>query len=476
MAGATLIDTVAGAARFEFAIAPALTEPVADAALVRDFVAAMDAFAPFEAAPRLAIGVSGGADSLALCLLADAWARARSGAAVALIVNHNLRPASAMEAAGVGEWMARRGIAYQILPWTEPKPVTGVQAAARQARYRLLCAWCRAEGVLHLLLGHHARDQLETVLFRASRASGVRGLGGMPAISHAGGVRLLRPLLSVDPARLRSALAAWRQPWIDDPSNYDVRFARTRIRALLQAPDAGAILSATSAVAAQADTARLEMMAAVVAFVARGCRVHPAGLVTIDRTRLIAAPAEVAIHALARLLAMVGGEPHECAADAIRRLYRRLGGEGETGATLGRCRLKIGAREVTVCRERRHLPAPMPIAPGDDILWDGRFRVHLSSRAALLEPLVIRPTSAQDLRQIHAEIARRPRPAGESAKRFEPPALAWPTLPILSDSKGVAIAPHCGYVREDRALAHATVAKVVWSPRQGLTGRGYFLG
>nr|WP_083901585.1 tRNA lysidine(34) synthetase TilS [Azospirillum sp. B4] len=134
------------------------------------FARLMAPLGPFETAPVLAVGVSGGRDSLALTLLAHRWAQARGGRIQAFTVDHALRPESAAEAAQVARWLAARGIDHAILTWEGPKPATGLQAAARQARYALLAAACRERGILHLCLAHHREDQAETVALRRKGA------------------------------------------------------------------------------------------------------------------------------------------------------------------------------------------------------------------------------------------------------------------------------------------------------------------
>src|SRR5262249_35622350 len=152
---------------------------------------------PFEAAPFLAIGVSGGSDSLALLVLASRWARARGGAAVGLTVDHGLRPEGRAEAERVGAFCASRGIRHVVLEPAAPIDRRHLQEAARAARYAALAGWCRAAGCLHLLVGHQRDDQAETLLIRLGRGSGADGLAGMSALRELGPCRLLRPLLGV---------------------------------------------------------------------------------------------------------------------------------------------------------------------------------------------------------------------------------------------------------------------------------------
>jgi tRNA(Ile)-lysidine synthase len=196
-----------------------------------EFATLMAGVEPFEPAPRIALGVSGGADSLALALLAASWARSRAGTAVALTVDHRLRRESAAEAAQIGAWLAARQIPHHTLLWEDHPPARrGLQAAARAARHRLLEEWCAENGVLHLLLAHHRQDQAETLLLRLARGSGVDGLAGMAAVAERRSCRILRPLLGVAPARLAATLELLAQPWVEDPSNQNPAYARARLR------------------------------------------------------------------------------------------------------------------------------------------------------------------------------------------------------------------------------------------------------
>ena len=149
-----------------------LANPPGDAAA--RFSRDMAAIGNFEAAPHLAVAVSGGADSMALCLLAARLGAARGGRVTALTVDHGLRPGSAAESRRVAGWMRRAGIDHHILTWAGAKPVSrhpgGGPRRALPPVARLVPGGRR---VLHLLLGHHRRDQAETVLHRLLRGSGL---------------------------------------------------------------------------------------------------------------------------------------------------------------------------------------------------------------------------------------------------------------------------------------------------------------
>lgn len=115
-----------------------------------------------ELAGPWAVGVSGGADSLALVFLLQEWAKEKQADFTALTVQHGLRPEAEAEAQYVARLMKAHGIKHHILYWKGEKPVSGVESAARTARYELMYDWCRQNGVGALLIAHHKRDQAET--------------------------------------------------------------------------------------------------------------------------------------------------------------------------------------------------------------------------------------------------------------------------------------------------------------------------
>lgn len=331
--------------------------PIAQA----EFARLMAALGPFEAAPHVAVAVSGGADSMAACLLADRWARARRGKITALVVDHGLRPESAAEARGVSRRLRRRGIACRILAWRGDKPTTGIQAAARTARYALLSEWCARAGVLHLVLGHHREDQAETVRLREQAGSGPDGLAGMAATVELPQVRLLRPLLPVPRARLRAVLAGAGERWVEDPSNRNLAFARVRLR--LGGEASGRAASRIARAARAAGRVRAAREARLSRLLAQAAALYPDGRAEADAAALCAAPRDLSRRALARLVLCVGGRPFPPRGERLDRLTDALrDGALAAARTLGGCRIHSEDGRLVVAREpgRTRATAPRP--------------------------------------------------------------------------------------------------------------------
>ncbi|MDP2801237.1 MAG: tRNA lysidine(34) synthetase TilS [Phreatobacter sp.] len=194
-----------------------------------------DLFHSLSTQTALLLAVSGGPDSMGMLAAFARW-RDLTGAVPALTVacvDHGLRPETAAEAAGVVRAAEGFGLPATTLRWDGDKPATGLQEAARDARYRLLGSHARDIGASAVVVAHHREDQAETVMMRLTRGSGPLGLKGMAAASAHDGITLLRPLLWVPKARLAATARAAGLTPVDDPSNRDDRFTRVRIRQMM---------------------------------------------------------------------------------------------------------------------------------------------------------------------------------------------------------------------------------------------------
>ncbi len=336
-------------------------------------------FAPVAGEPAIGLAVSGGADSLALMLLAQRWAA--SGPAPRLVVysvDHRLRPEAAGEVAMVLDLARQLGLEARGLAWAAPKPQSGMQEAARTARYRLIGEAMRADGATVLLTAHHRSDQAETVLMRLAHGSGVEGLRGMSAFSYVEGVRVFRPFLDVDRDALRRIVVEAGLTPAEDPSNSDGSYERVRWRQLMpQLAQLGLDADALAGFAERmADADKVLTQLADSAF-AELVRLDGFGAARIEHERFNALGAAVGTRLLGRVLNIVGGRQKPRALGQVERLRAHIAeGSLPRSTTLCGCvvRLKDGA--VAIAREPgRSLPPDAVVAAGGELVWDERFRI-----------------------------------------------------------------------------------------------------
>jgi tRNA(Ile)-lysidine synthase len=323
-----------------------------------EFSALMAQLGPWGVDRRVAVAVSGGADSLATAYLASRW-----GTVLGLIIDHGLRRESAAEAVFAAAALRRLGVPSRIIRLEGLLPGPGLAARARQARYAALTAAARDAQLLDLLLGHHALDQAETVLMRAGASSGPAGLAGMARLVETNDIRLVRPLLGTEPGRLRATLRAAGISWVEDPSNQNMAALRPRLRAGLADPEGQAPATYALLAAAGAHGEARQMMEADVArTLAQRATLFPEGF-----ARLTPGPIDAA--ALAALLRALNGADFPARGDAVARLVAN-----PRPTTLAGLRFAPAGRlgsGFLITREVAALGPPVPALPGTR--WDGRF-------------------------------------------------------------------------------------------------------
>ncbi|MCP5432198.1 MAG: tRNA lysidine(34) synthetase TilS [Alphaproteobacteria bacterium] len=421
-------------------------------------------------APRLpfAVAVSGGSDSLALLHLASALLGTdRRRGLVVLTVDHGLRAGSREEAGAVLDAARALGHGAHRLDWEGGKPATGIQAAARAARYRLLGAWCLAHGVGDLVVAHTEDDAAETFLMRLARGGGIDALAGMaPAapVPGAAQVRLLRPLLGFSRGELRADLAARGIAWREDPSNADPRFERRAAARTDGAPRGGRPhAGGPRAHGAPARPRRAPRSArrGDGHLLAAALKLAPEGFATLPRAALAGAPDEIAMRALARALAAVSGTPPRARLAALERLAGRLR-HGEPRRDARRLPHPARGPLVHICRELRGIEGAAALRAGEARLWDRRFRVALAPGPAEGE---VGALGAAGLAAIRPALA---------PERLAPiPAPARLALPALRSGGEVLAVPHLAFARDggrgfSAELANITAPATMSSPMDAL--------
>ena len=332
-----------------------LTVPVCDA-LRATFAASLKKILDkYQIQPKIwAVGVSGGADSLALAYLLKNWSDEHSVRVVALTVNHQLRPEAGAEAEYTAQLMKKIGVEHHILQWVGVKPESGIEEAAREARYGLLQKWCAENGVPLLLIAHNQRDQAETFLMRLQRGSGVDGLAAMQERTMRNGIEILRPLLDVAPETLRAYLREQGVQWVEDPSNRDDEYLRVRIRKLLPVleEEAGISVKRLAATAARMNRVRDYLEQQADCFIKNhvtfwenyGCAFCPAEWQKLHQ--------EMRLRVLLLLLKRIGGNVYPPRLEESERLETALMQGSFKNRTLGKCEIISFGRKIWIVREK----------------------------------------------------------------------------------------------------------------------------
>lgn len=357
--------------------------------LLDEFTRLMSAFPFPEAEPTIAVAVSGGPDSLALSLLLHQWGKKNI---LALTVDHGLRTGSDQEALLVQSWMQRYAIPHKILTWQGVKPRTRIQETARHMRYSLLTQACREHNITTLLTGHQAYDQVETFLMRLARGSGPRGLCAIRPVSHVNGLKLVRPLLTVPPGRLRATLEHFKRPCIEDPSNQNKAFERVRWRQLwLDMTSRGLTLDGILSTIERlqdnqclVDTYLSDLQTKIVT-------VSPYGYLMVDWKQAKALPVEILHGFMAVLLQLFSSKSWNTPYIKIKDLCRLLLQSDRRVFTLGGVILQNKGPDLFLFREPRALPQPQILSAGPHkILWDFRFDIDIcvpKNETWILRPL-----------------------------------------------------------------------------------------
>jgi tRNA(Ile)-lysidine synthase len=386
-------------------------------------------FSPLKGMRHLALAVSGGPDSVALMVLAAQWKGPVKFSVVS--IDHGLREGSDKEAREVVRRAKALGLQAQALQWKDGKPKTGLQAKAREARYRLLAEWCAQNDAQGVVTAHTLDDQAETLLMRLARGSGLDGLSAMASETEIFGVRVLRPLLGISRRRLEEFLLARSEPYFEDPSNANPAFERIRIRqAAKLLGKLGLTAEALAQSAKRLQRAREALERAASDLERRAVTFQPQGHAIADLTSLMDAPGEVRLRLLQRIIDRIGGRSRAPELREIEKLDEWLKGGPGRGRTLGGCRAQKRSRSLIIGRERgRMAREPVRIKPGETLIWDDRFRIRLNSGSK--EALQILP-----LGEARGSLVERPK---------DLPDFVFKSLPALLRKGKVALVPLIGY-------------------------------
>ncbi len=366
---------------------------------------------------------------------------------------------------------ARLGFAHTTLAWTGAKPATGIQAAARAARYRLFSEHLEAHGIEALATAHTRDDQAETLLMRLARGSGADGLAGMQERTQMGPITVLRPMLMFSKADLIATLKAKGETWIEDPSNEKQQFERVRLRQQRASLEAAGLTNEAVALSAKrlgrARQALDEMTARYLEQAPETLRIDALGYAELSWSWLMGLPEEIRLRILGRLIGAIGGADEPVSTSGLEAMTEARGWKSPAGHSLAGAVFSCGKDQdrILAVREFGRKGAPLPVLDlksGQKCLWDHRFTVANDTEPAkILRVCALGVEGAAVLKAAN-------RPAGKGLPVH--PLAALYTIPSFWDGERLAAVPLLNYFET------GTLPARVESVFSALPARNFSLG
>jgi len=327
---------------------------------------------------KIAVAVSGGADSMCLTLLMAEWAKSKDLKTIALTVDHLLRPESTAEAEKVNYWMQQHGIEHYTLSWKKKAPPANLQDAARQARYKLLLEFCDQNQIQYLALAHNQDDQFETMMQRLAHQSGPSGLAGIPKARSTEHVTICRPLLNYSRSQIIETLHRFNQEWIEDPSNQNSKFTRIKIR---QQQDRWSSygLSKERVLILQQKLAQQRMLMEnqVQDFFEQHMTSYPEGYALLNYEHLLRLDSHLLELTLIHLLKLVSGRIYPPRQENLKRAISQI--ILHKNSTIHSCIMQKWQGKLLICREAHNMEPTKHFQGLETAIWDNRYQIALKN-------------------------------------------------------------------------------------------------
>ena len=347
------------------------------------------------------VAVSGGSDSLALLHLGADWAQKNRRTLKVATIDHRLRPESIAESQYVKKISTRLSIEHTTLTWLE-KPSGNIQKLARDARHRLLQNWSTEKNLSVVLLGHTLEDNAETIMIRLIRGSGVDGLVGISQYKKINNLVIFRPLLQIKREELRTYLIDKKISWIDDPSNFDERFQRVKVRKLMpHLADLGLTISKINGFAEHMKRVKVALDSEVINFAISNVEQKFWGDLEIRQDAFIELPNEFQLRLLSLSLRWISGNFYRPRFKSLKILLDLIiKHQSIAGFTLMGCLVKCRRRKIVFTREFSAIPKRQKICK-TTFVWDKKWNVRVDK--SKINHFMVGPLGKDGVSQIKKE-------------------------------------------------------------------------
>ncbi len=341
-----------------------------------EFTSVIDNNFTFEKKPHLGLSISGGPDSMALLMLVKDWARSKSGKITVFHFDHKIRKKSSEEASWLKTYVSKLGIKFHLLTWDRDQKLKLNMKNARDARYERILDICKKLKIIHLMTAHHFNDNLETYYMRKKRNSSSLGLSSIPKILIKENLQIIRPLLSFSKERLISTCNFFNVRWIEDSSNYNLKYERPRVRKELNEKPAIQLIKLEKEFK-KIKNQNEEIEKRIRNFFVRNLVFFEYGVFQINKKNFVKSSKELKIEILKKILTTASGKIFPPREISVKYLIKLIQSNLCFRHTLHSCLLEINSEKILIFREVSSIKEEKKIIPkGNPYIWDNRFFLY----------------------------------------------------------------------------------------------------
>lgn len=298
------------------------------------------------------VAVSGGSDSLGLAFLLKHWQENHKVNIINIIIDHNLRPTSHLEAKQTLKILSDNAIPAEIIKWENPFFTGNLQQQARIARYQLLTNYCIKNHYEAILTAHQQNDQAETLLMRIIRGSGLYGLAGIPMLNNFGSIKIIRPLLGFSKHEIKEYLKSIGIKWIEDPSNLNHDFTRVKIRKFIDRNKI--LLSRLNKLSSNLTRVKECVDYFVDNFVTNHCDVSQEQIF-FELEYFNSLPLELRFRIINKLILQMNYKINLLKGEKVENLLKKFTEVNFSAATLGGCLFKKAQNKIFITKEKLNI-------------------------------------------------------------------------------------------------------------------------
>lgn len=331
---------------------------------------------------KIAVSLSGGADSMCLTFLLNKFCKQNNISLIAITVDHKLRKGSTIEANNIYRYLEKYGINHTVLTWNHNEIKSNIQKEARNVRYKMLCDFCNENGIENLFVAHTYDDQAETVLLRILRGSGIDGISGINSLIIMNEINIIRPLLAYTKTQILNFLKKENLLWFEDESNKNTKFDRVKVRNLITQLDKDFQLTdRLNLLSDNAKRAKNFIHSHVAEMFKKYCIIGELGCISINQADFNNLDEEIQLRLINHIIRYVRNEQvlYPSRLDSLKIALANLQKIGNEKFTLSNCKILLHDKIIYFYRESKYIESKKPLLRGDN-LWDKRYQISINTK------------------------------------------------------------------------------------------------